>query len=47
MTAFWTGFWSWASEHWFLAFILLFCVLCVFDTAFKALGGRYWKGKED
>lgn len=34
-------FWAWATEHWFLAFLLFGGVLKLIGVAFKAIGGKY------
>lgn len=36
MTAFWTGFWAWATDHWFLGFVLLIISIAGVTTICKA-----------
>jgi hypothetical protein len=42
MSEFWTGFWEWATAHWFLAFVLFYFVLKTVRVVFKSIFRIWW-----
>jgi hypothetical protein len=42
VSAFWTGFWTWATAHEILAFILLYFVLKTIRVMFKSVFRIWW-----